>query len=233
MATQAFFDIGNVFLEPTRTFARLKTKTHAWLPLLILILLSLAVTYWWVATLDFDWLREHMLSAKPNVKPEARAAMERFMTPTTMMWMAGLGAVIGTLLICAVAALYYLVAGKIIGTAADINYGKWFGFSVWISLPRLLGVPLSMLQIMTSHGQLAPEDLNMVSLNYLLFHLPQSNPWAGLAGNIDLTTIWSIALAVFGLKAWTGRSTGTCVTVALLPYLIVYGLWATKIAVVG
>jgi hypothetical protein len=231
MATQALFDIGNVFLEPTPTFARLKSKTNAWLPLLVSILLSLAVMYWWVSTLDFDWLREHMLSAQPAAKPEVRAAMARAMTPKFMMWSTGISAVVGSLLIFAVLGVYYLLAGKVIGSS--IGYGKWFGFAVWTSVPRLLSVPLSMVQIATSHGQLAPEDLNMVSLNYLLFHLPLSNHWAGLVGSLDLTTFWSMALATIGLKAWTGRSTGTCLAVVLLPYLVIYGLWAAKIAFFG
>jgi hypothetical protein len=231
MATQALFDIGNVFLDPSPTFARLKAKTNAWLPLLVSVLLSLAVMYWWVATLDFDWLREHMLAAQPSAKPEVRAAMAHAMTPKFMMWSTGISAVVGTVLIFAVTAVYYLLAGKVIGS--PMGYGKWFGFAVWTSMPRLLVVPLSMLQIYTSHGQLAPEDLNMVSLNYLLFHLPLSHPWASLAGSIDLTTFWSVALATIGLKAWTGRSTGTCLAVVLLPYLVIYGLWAAKIAVLG
>ena len=128
-------------------------------------------------------------------------------------------------------ALYYLLAGKVMGTG--IGYGKWFGFAVWTSIPRLLTVPLSVLQILTSGGRLAPEDMNMVSLNYLLLHLPMSNPWFGLATNLDLTSLWAVALAVIGLKAWTGRPTGTCVTVAVLPYAVIYGLWAAKIAFLG
>lgn len=231
MATQALFDIGNVILEPKPTFARLKDKSAAWLPLLVLIVLSIGIMYWWISTLDFAWLREHMLSAQPDAKPEARAAMERFLTPTSMMWSSAIGAVVGLLVALALTALYYLVAGKVIG--APIGYGKWFGFSVWTSVPRLLGIPLSALQIMTSHGRLAPEDLNMASLNYLVFHLPLSHPWASLLGSIDLMMVWSIVLTVIGLKAWTGRSTSTCVTVALLPYAVIYGLWAAKAAFFG
>jgi hypothetical protein len=128
-------------------------------------------------------------------------------------------------------ALYYLLASKVMGTG--IGFGKWFGFAVWTSIPRLLALPLSALQIMTSGGRLSLEDTNMVSLNYLLLHLPASSPWFGLATNLDLTSVWSIALAVIGLKAWTGRSTGTCVTVAVLPYVLVYGIWAAKIAFFG
>jgi hypothetical protein len=231
MATQALFDIGNVILEPSPTFARLKARTHAWLPLLVLIVVSVAITYWWISTLDFPWLTEHMLSAQPKATPEMRAAMERFMTPTTMLWTSLISSVAGIPLIMAVTALYYLIAGKLLGT--PISYGKWFGFAAWTSIPGLLKFPLSALQIVTSHGRLAPEDLNMLSLNYLALHLPVSNPWAGLASAVDLTVIWSIVIATIGLKAWTGRSTGTCVTIAVLPYVIIYGLWAAKIALIG
>jgi hypothetical protein len=231
MATQPLFDIGNVILAPSPTFARLKDKPRPFIPLLVLILLTLAVSCWYVSSLDFAWFREHMMAAQGPMKPEARAAMAQFLTPTTMMWSSGAGAVVGTPLICAIVALYYLLAGKVMGTG--IGYGKWFGFAVWTSIPRLLTVPLSALQILTSGGRLAPEDMNMVSLNYLLLHVPASSPWFGFATNLDLTSVWSIALAVIGLKAWTGRSTGACVTVAVLPYVLVYGIWAAKIAFLG
>jgi hypothetical protein len=231
MATQPLIDIGNVILAPSPTFARLKDKPRPFIPLLVIILVTLAISCWYVSTLDFAWFREHMMAAQGTMKPEARAAMEQMFTPKTMMWMSGAGAVLGMPFICAVSALYYLLAGKAIGSG--IGYGKWFGFSVWTSIPRLLSVPLSVLQILTSGGRLAPEDMNMVSLNYLLLHLPASNHWFGLATNLDLTSVWCIALAVIGLKAWTGRSTGTCVTVAVLPYVLVYGIWAAKIAFLG
>lgn len=231
MATQAFFDIGNLMLDPKPTFARLKDKGGAWIPLLILIALSIGIMYWWISTLDFGWLVEHMVASQPKATPEMRAAMEKFMTPNSMLVSSSIGAVLGTLVALALSALYYLVASKIIG--APIGYGKWFGFSVWTSVPRLLTIPLSAVQIATSNGRLAPEDLNMASLNYLVFHLPMTNPWASLVGSIDLTMFWSIALAVLGLKVWTGRSTATCLTIAVLPYVIVYGLWSAKIAFFG
>ncbi|PQO90666.1 hypothetical protein C5614_27300 [Massilia phosphatilytica] len=231
MATQPLFDIGNVILAPSPTFARLKDKPRPFIPLLVLILLTLAVSFWYISSLDFAWFREHMLAAQGNMQPEQRAAMAQFFTPKTMMWSSGAGAVLGTPFICALAALYYLLASKVMGTG--IGYGKWFGFAVWTSIPRMLTVPLSILQILTSGGRLAPEDMNMVSLNYLLLHLPQSSPWFTFATNLDLTSVWSIALAVLGLKAWTGRSTGACVTAAILPYALVYGLWAAKIAFLG
>lgn len=232
MVARTLFDIGNVMVEPTSTFARLKAKPSPWIPLAVLILTSLAISYWWISTLDFAWLTERMIAAQgAALKPEARDAMKKFMKRETMLITSCVTVILGTLLISAVAAVYYMLAGRMLGTT--IGYGKWFGFSVWVSIPRLLTVPLSALQIATSGGRLAPEDLNMLSLNYLLLHLPASNPWASFAGALDLTTVWSIVLATLGLKAWTGRRAGTCVAAAVLPYVIVFGLWAAKNAFFG
>ena len=127
--------------------------------------------------------------------------------------------------------IYYLFAGKLLGVS--FGYEKWFGFAAWTGVPRLLLVPLSALQILTSNGRVAPEDLDMVSINYLLLHLPASNSWAGLANSIDLVSLWSIALATIGLKAWTGRTTATCMMTASLPWVLFYGLWVAKIALLG
>lgn len=229
MASTGFLDLGKVMLEPSPTFMRLKDKPRPWLPLITLIVLTLAVTYWWISTADFAWLREQMAAAQPDIKPEQREMMEKVFTPNTMLWTQVVAVSLGTLLVTAVVAVYYLIAGKAMGS--QIGYGKWFGFVAWTSVPRLLVIPLMALQVATSEGRLAFEDMNMVSLNYLLFQLPMSHPWAGLANSIDLTVPWSLALATIGLKAWTGRSMGTCVFVAALPYVLVYGIWAAGLMI--
>lgn len=231
MVAQALPDLGRVIIEPSPTFARLKEKPNGWVPVLVSILLSAALMYWWISTVDFVWLREHMIATQPDMKPEAQEAMAKFLTPTKMMISSIGGVIIGTLGLIAITAAYYLIAARMIGS--EIGYGKWFAFVAWASVPRLLVVPLMALQVATSHGQLAPEDMNMVSLNFLLFHLPVTHHWASFLNSLDLAAFWTVALATIGLKAWTGRPTGTCVTIAAFPYLVVYGLWAAKIAFLG
>jgi hypothetical protein len=231
MVAQALPDLGRVIIEPAPTFARLKEKPNGWLPLLVSLLLSVAIMYWWTSTLDYGWFREHMIAMRPDLKPEAQAAMAKFLSPTSMLVSTVGGAVIGTLVMIALTAVYFLIAARMIGS--QIGYGKWFAFVAWSSVPRLLVVPLMALQIATSHGQLAPEDLNMVSLNFLMFHLPPTNHWSSILTSVDLAAFWTIALATIGMKAWTGRSTGTCLTIAALPYVVIYGLWAAKIAFIG
>lgn len=228
MSSNAMSVLAKLFFEPKVAFVALKEKPAAWLPLALIILGSMIVFYWYYATVDFSWLIEHTLASQPDLKPEARAAMTSFMTRNAMMYSTLGGVLIMTPVIYAIFALYYWVAAKVLGS--ELSYGKWFHFTVWISVPVLLGLPLMAIQVATGHGQVAMEDLNMLSMNYLIGHAPLGSAWASFLNNLSLTTLWTALLSFVGLRVWTGRSTGACIIAALLPYVFFYGGWALKIA---
>lgn len=229
MANNQVSNLIQLFYEPKTAFTALKEKPASWLVLAITILGSISIFYWYFATVDFPWMLDHMLSAQPDLKPEAREAMAKFMTRDTMMYSTLGGAVIATPIIFALFALYYFVASKVLGSS--ISYGKWFHFSVWASVPALLSLPLMALQVATGHGQIGMEDLNMLSMNYLIAHAPTGSPWASLMNSLSLPYFWTIFLSFVGLRVWTERSSGACAIAAVLPYAFLYGGWALKIAV--
>ncbi|RJG19098.1 YIP1 family protein [Massilia cavernae] len=216
-----------ILVEPSKAFAAIRERSHTWLPLLTVMFGSALMIWWYFQTVDFAWLMNHTMASQPDMTDEQRQAAQGIMSQTTMGWMSVAGALIVTPVIYAIFALYYLLAGKFLGS--DISFGKWFALTAWASLPRLLVLPLMAMQIMTSGGQVPMEDLSMTSLNFLLFQLPQSHPWAGFLTNIDLAMLWSVVLSVIGLRVWTARSLATCVTISLLPLVLVFGLWAGKI----
>jgi hypothetical protein len=228
MSSNAISTLAKVFYEPKSAFESLKEKPAAWLPLALIILGSMMVFYWYYATVDFPWLVDHTLSAQPDLKPDAKAAMAGFMTKNTMMYSTLGGLLIATPIVFALFGLYYWLAAKVMGS--EIGYGKWFHFAIWISVPTLLGLPLMALQIATGHGQISTEDLNMLSMNYLTVHAPLDAPWSGILNNLSLTTFWTLFLSFVGLRVWTGRSATACALAAVLPYALVYGGWALKIA---
>ena len=39
---------------------------------------------------------------------------------------------------------------------------------------------------------------------------------------------WSIFVAAAGIKVWAEKSIATSLTIAALPYAVIYGLWAAK-----
>jgi hypothetical protein len=111
----------------------------------------------------------------------------------------------------------------------ELSFKSGFALAAWSSLPSLIGVPLLALQIVTSKGQLALENADMLSLNFLLVHAAPHTPWFSIASAIKVTDIWVIVLSTIGLRTWTGKSTTTCAIIALLPYVLIYGCWAAWI----
>lgn len=218
-----------MFYEPYRAFEALKNNGRAWLPLLLLILLTTAVMFWYMHTVDFAWLIHRMANADPSMDSAERAEMLKVISPTFLTASTLGSAIIGIPVEYALYALYYLIVSKLMGS--HIQYSKWFVFAAWISVPGLLALPLMALQISTGNGQIALEDLNIMSFNFLIFHLPPGNAWASPASSVSLTTIWTAVLAVIGLRSWTHASLAQCTFAALLPLAAVYGIWAVKIMV--
>ncbi len=229
MATKQFFQIANIFFEPRAAFTSLKEKPASWLVLILMILASMGVHYWYFATVDFSWLMDHTFSSQPDIKPEAREAIAKFMTRDTMMYSSLAMLAIGTLVINAVIALYYFIASKVLGSS--IGYGKWFHFAVWVSVPMLLSIPLMALQVATGHGQVGLEELNMLSTNFLFVHAPLGTPWASLLNNLSMYHFWTVFLSFVGLRVWTERSNNACAIAAALPYVLIFGGWALKTAI--
>jgi hypothetical protein len=231
MTTSSLSTIPLVFHDPAAAFTRLKEKASPWLPLLAMIIPTALLMFWWIHTLDFSWMRDQMIAATPNLPPEGKAALAKTISPNFMLISTELGVLLGTPIVMALVALYYLLAGKVLG--AQASYGKWYGFVAWAHVPYLLGLPLIAFQIATSHGHVLPHELNMLTLDYLVLHMPAGNPWAGMAQNLDLLAIWSAIVCTIGLRTWTGRSVVACAITAFLPMVVIYSLWAAKIAFFG
>lgn len=218
-----------IFLEPAKAMAAVRERSMVLLPLLLPVLGNIALMAWYYGMVDFPWLQDQMISAMGNVPAEQAEAARGFMQRGTMMTGAviGIGVVVPLMLV--LSAVYYLLVAKVMGS--ELGFGKWFAFNTWAAVPGLLLIPVGVVQILThSHGQLAPEALNPLTLNTLLFQLPSGSAWAGMLNSINLTMIWSIVVAVIGFRVWMNKSTVTSAIVVLAPYVVIYGIWAAVIA---
>ena len=184
-----------------------------------------AMMAWYYQMVDFPWLQDQMLAASGQTDPKALEAARAFMGYGMISGIGIVGVLIVIPIILLLTSVYYLLAAKVIGN--DLGFGKWFAFSTWSAVPTLLGIPLMAVQIlMSSNGQLAPEALNPLTLNTLVFHLPATSPWAGLLNAINIPSLWAAVVAIIGYKVWTAKSTLTSVIVVLLPLVVIYGGWA-------
>lgn len=215
----------NLLGEPRAVFVWLGQKPRWLFALSLLVGAHLALWYGYYQVVDLDWLRDTVISNNPDLNTAAaRAEAAKFMSKSALVSMASMGTLIGMPLMFLIFACYYSLVGKLMNV--DKGFSAWFGFVVWTALPSLFLLPVMAAAFwMSGDGRLTPEQMNLLSLNELFWQGQAEAPWKGFLDNINLTTLWSLALAAFGLRVWSGRSWAVCTAVALLPSVCIYGLW--------
>ena len=120
---------------------------------------------------------------------------------------------------------FFIVAGNI--TNVRYSFRHWFAFCWWVATPQILSaIPALLILLLTDTSQLDASALNPLSLNELVFHRGLAEPGYSFLTSIGLIQIAIWWLTVVGVKVWSGRSTLFCTVFALLPSVIIYGLWA-------
>jgi hypothetical protein len=225
----SFATLVSIFTEPGKAMEAVRERSMILLPLFLLVAGNAALMFWYYQTVDFAWLQDYLLAANPDMPAAAREQARAFMTPGVLTGSAVIGVIVVIPVILLLSAVYYVLAAKVIGS--DIGFGKWFAFATWTSVPSLLLLIAGAVQILLNgNGQLAPEAMNPLSLNMLFGPLPNTNPWAALLNAINLTTFWSLFVAVVGLQRWTQKSATTSAIIALLPQTLIFGIWALVLA---
>lgn len=213
------------FIDPQRAYTELKEKPNFWFPLLAITLTTAAIMAWYYAIVDLPWLIDRILSSEANQDPKAKEMMASHMTRGAMLGSSAGGILVIVPVIYLLYSLYYLLAGKMLNTG--VGFKVWFSFTCWSSVPALLSVLLMIVQILgAENGQVAQEQLDITSINFLFTQLPPSHKWASFFSHINLSAIWSMVLAIIGWRIWSGRSWATAALVVMLPYVLIYGGWA-------
>ena len=223
VSASPFGTLMQMFSEPSKAFATIKTKGMAWFPLILIILGMVGLYFYYFKAVDFAWMLDRTLAANPN--KEAREMAAKVMTRDMMLYSTVGGTVIMMPLMFSIMALYYLIVAKI--KKLNIGFGQWFTFVAWSSVPMLVLIPLGIMQIMLSHqGQLGLEQLNPTSLNQLIFHIEPGQKWQALLDAINLPMIWTMILSVIGYQVWTKSTRASAIIVVLIPSAVIFGIWA-------
>ena len=211
--------------SPSAAFADLKEKPKFWFPLLAVLLSTVAVLIWYYSFVDFDWLIDRMMSADARMTEEQRTQAMAMMKPGFLMWSSVISVIIFVTAARALEALYFSLAGNI--TNVRHSYKQWFALCSWTALPHLIGA-LAMVAFLltTSTNQISNEELQVLSLNELIFHVPIGGKGYVLLSSITILHPWAWWLTVVGVRVWTQRSWLFSTVFALLPSIVVYGVWA-------
>lgn len=220
-----------LLFEPRKAFAEIDARPRFWFPLLVLVLTTVVIAVWYRSVVDLEWVTDRAIRsssfARNLTEAQIEEAVQRSAGNRTLGTVATvLGTPIAIVVIGLLSALYLLVAGKITGVRR--GFGHWFAFTWWAGLPgailSLLGAAFVLLTATTA--QIDQAELKPLSLNALFVQKTFDQSGYTLFSNIDLIQLFTLYLCVVGVRAWSGRSWLFSSIFALLPYGLIYGIWA-------
>lgn len=217
--------------QPRRFFAQLDATPTFWFPLLLAVAVTAAGLAAYYSRVDIAWFADQLMSsnaqmAKLNDAQREQAA--RYMTSNILLYSSLFGGIVGVVAQSMLQALYLLVAGKV--TRVTRSYRHWLALACWASLPVVVaGVAGLVLLALQSGAQFPPDVMQPLSLNSLFFNRPLGHGAYSLLSALTLLHPVAWALAVVGLRQWSGRSLAYSVVVVLLPVVLFYGIWAWRV----
>ena len=219
---------GALATAPSTAFAELRERPRFWFPLLLVVFATVAINYWYFSVVDIEWFKDAMYSNNPDIQalPEdKRAAAMSMVGRNTLLWGSVIGIVVALPIVYLLSALYLLLVAKI--TKLPQGFKHWFAFSAWTALPMLLSCIVgAIFLIISDTPQMSPAVMQPLSLNELVLHRPIGSPGHGLFESLSIPALLSWALMIIGIRTWSQRSWVFSATVILLPWVIIYGLWA-------
>ena len=134
-----------------------------------------------------------------------------------------------TLVIYLVQSVYLHLANKLV-SGADIKFGQWFSFSTWTAFVGVFGVFAAFIAMFMHDGnQMSNQDLQVLSMNSLFIHAKAGEPWFTWASSLSLLNLWTLVLMSIGYARWTDSGTAKSAIIAILPWFLIFGIWAATI----
>lgn len=219
----------NVLTSPTAAFNDLKQRTLLVYPLLAVVLVQALVVFYYYQVVDFPWLLDHTVANLPEDTPQQ--TRDAIVESQTMMGANVLGIISAASVAIVFPVIFVLFAGYLslvsLARGDGIKFGQWFGLVCWSSVPGIVAGVASIIGIALSEdGRIAQTDINPLTLNNLFFQLKEGETGASFLSTVDLSALWFMFLAATGYQTWTGKKTALSAIIALLPFLLFYGIFA-------
>lgn len=218
----AFSRITGVFFEPGKTFADIGRKPTWVAPVLLLILLTIAVTFTMGQKIGWEQIVRQQMEGNPQAAQ--LTAEQREAQIAVGVRMSGIFAYAVPVFL----PVYYLiVSGVLLGITAMMSAGlkfkQVFAVVTHANLPGLVSAVL-MIVVMFLKNPSEFNAQNPLAFNPAAFMDPQTSSkfLYSLASSLDLFSIWIIFLLGTGLHAAAGKklSFGGALTAVIVPWAI-------------
>ena len=193
----------DTFVAPSKTFRDILRSAACWLPILLLVISSLATALVVDKKVGFDRVYENQVHMSPktedrmsNMEPAAKTQAMRIGTAITKY-----STYLAWLLILIFMAIYALIlwASFNFGLGAQTTFPQVFAVSIYAALPYLITSLLTIIMLYAGSNADAYDYKNPVGTN-LAYFLPDAAPWLrGLLTSFDIVKLWSVVLTVIGM----------------------------------
>jgi hypothetical protein len=216
-------DLIDIFLQPGPVLLRQYEKPNGWLPVILLSVVGTVFVYLYFSKVDPEFFLRTTLEREGEelTKQQADAMAAAGGSSAMMLWPSTIGAALGSVLMMCALALYFLLAGKVTGLAVGFKQG--LALAGWSSMPGILASLLGIYGTLSMTPQTFIDALSYTTFDPMLVQLAPDSPWKSLAGSFSFLTLWSIGLAALGWKLWSRGGWGAAISIAALPYALIYG----------
>src|SRR5215469_1416244 len=209
----------DVFVAPSKTFTDILRNSSWWLPFVLLVLSTLALSFVVDRKVGFTRVAENQIHQSPKqedqfnqLTDEQKAARLRGMSIGYRY--SSYGSFILILIFVAIAALLYWASFNF-GFGARTTYNQMFAVWMYASLPKLL---LGLLAIVVLLFGGDPEGYNMqnpVGTN-IGYYMPDAAPWLrAFLSFFDIIGIWVLVLLIIGTSIVANVSRGKAAAVVI------------------
>ena len=221
-------DLIDIFLQPGPVLQRQYEKPNGWLPVILLSLVGTVFVYLYFSKVDPEFFIRTSMERDGDepTKQQADAIAAAGGSSAMLLWPSTIGAALGSVVMMCVLALYFLLAGKVTGLAVGFKQG--LALAGWSSMPGILASLLGIYGTLGMTPQTFLDALSYTTLDPMLVQLAPDSPWKALAGSFSFLTLWSIGLAALGWKLWSRGGWGAAISIAALPYALVFGFQVVK-----
>ena len=228
----------DALVAPTALFNQFNnTKKSSWLALFLLMAVTFVSTMMFFDNMSTPWLIEQQLLQAGELSASelegATAIIEQTAEYTGLI--SATFSAISLLIINVIFASYYLLMTKMTSKSAGTEkqmlvFSDWYSFSIWTQIPLLINtLGFSLLFLTAATTDLPLSLINYASLNQLVLGLNPEHSLYMWAESLNLFYIWSIFIGTIGLKKCTNLSSTKAISVAVMPYIVIFGLWIVAI----
>src|SRR5579872_157551 len=199
--------IAGVFFEPQKAFSDVAARPRWVVPLVLVILVSLAVLLAFNQHVGWDRMIRRQFESNPRTAEMPATQRERATQMAAKLAPAGAagGVVLGIPIMDLVIAGVFLLILKVL-LSIEIAFRQVWAIVCYAALPRLISGVLSIVVMFLK----SPDDFdlkNPIGFNPGAYMDPETSSkfLYTLAGSLDFFSIWIILLMATGIKAAAGR----------------------------